>query len=31
VEEIAGLDLDEYQDRLLAQVACEIVEVLGPW
>jgi len=31
VEEIAGLDLDEYQDRLMAQVACEIVEVLGPW
>ena len=28
---IAGLDLDDYHDRLLAQVACEIVEVLGPW
>jgi sugar diacid utilization regulator len=31
VEEITGLRLDEYQDRLLAQVACEIVEVVGPW
>lgn len=31
VQEIAGLDLDDHQDRLLAQVACEIVDVLGPW
>jgi DNA-binding PucR family transcriptional regulator len=31
VEEIAGLRLDDHHDRLLAQVACEIVEVLGPW
>ncbi len=31
VEEIAGLRLHDHQDRLLAQVACEIVEVLGPW
>jgi sugar diacid utilization regulator len=31
VEEITGLRLDGYQDRLLAQVACEIVEVVGPW
>ncbi len=31
VEEIAGLRLDDYHDRLMAQVACEIVEVLGPW
>ena len=31
VEEITGLRLDDYQDRLLAQVACEIVEVVGPW
>ena len=31
VEEIAGLRLDDHHDRLLAQVACEIVDVLGPW
>lgn len=31
VEEIAGLRLDHYRDRLMAQVACEIVEVLGEW
>jgi PucR C-terminal helix-turn-helix domain/GGDEF-like domain len=31
VEEIAGLRLDDHRDRLLAQVACEIVDVLGPW
>ena len=31
VEEITGLRLDDYHDRLLAQVACEIVEVIGPW
>jgi hypothetical protein len=31
VEEIAGLRLDHYRDRLMAQVACEIVQVLGEW
>ncbi len=31
VEEIAGLSLDDHHDRLLAQVACEIVDVVGPW
>ena len=31
VEEITGLRLDDHRDRLMAQVACEIVEVLGPW
>jgi sugar diacid utilization regulator len=29
VEEITGLRLDHYRDRLMAQVACEIVQVLG--
>jgi sugar diacid utilization regulator len=29
VEEITGLRLDHYRDRLMAQVACEIVHVLG--
>ncbi|NMH97671.1 PucR family transcriptional regulator [Pseudonocardia acidicola] len=29
VEEIAGLRLDSYRDRLMAQVACEIVTALG--
>jgi hypothetical protein len=29
VEEITGLRLDSYRDRLMAQVACEIVQVLG--
>jgi hypothetical protein len=28
VEEIAGLRLDHYRDRLMAQLACEIVQVL---
>jgi DNA-binding PucR family transcriptional regulator len=29
VEEIAGLRLDHYRDRLMAQLACEIMQVLG--
>ncbi|NMH81243.1 hypothetical protein HF577_29630 [Pseudonocardia xinjiangensis] len=29
VEEIAGLRLDHYRDRLMAQLACEILQVLG--
>lgn len=29
IEEITGLRLDHYRDRLMAQVACEIVGVLG--
>jgi hypothetical protein len=29
VEDITGLDLDRYQDRLMAQVALEIVQALG--
>ncbi len=31
VEEVTGLRLDHYRDRLMAQVACEIVQVLGEW
>jgi hypothetical protein len=31
IEEITGLRLDHYRDRLMAQVACEIVQVLGEW
>ena len=29
VQDITGLDLDRYQDRLMAQVALEIVQALG--
>ena len=29
IEEITGLDLGQYRDRLMAQVALEIVDVLG--
>lgn len=29
IEELTGLRLDHYRDRLMAQVACEIVGVLG--
>jgi sugar diacid utilization regulator len=29
VEDVTGLDLDRYQDRLMAQVALEIVDALG--
>ena len=29
VEELTGLDLDNYRDRLLAQVAVEIIEAVG--
>jgi sugar diacid utilization regulator len=30
VQEITGLQLDSYRDRLMAQVALEILDVLGP-